>query len=214
MLRNLGCDYLSWNTTWKKPKFSYQSFESLLSSKTFEFNFIVNWCLWKPFFAGKLWLTYNDDSNRLDHHPLLHSWNSIGNRRLPWKSLGSRPLWWRFPKVSLFFINQLFYKTMIYVFAEYDNVFVTIIAEGALVPELKLQSNAWTQPMNIVQPMPSLLEISLFGVLTLVISLASTNDLMNTSIEMDYAPLRMSKSKEFVKFMFTFVHTIFLDFRM
>ena len=31
---------------------------------------------------------------------------------------------------------------MIYVFAEYDNVFVTIIAEGALVPELKLQSNA------------------------------------------------------------------------
>ena len=50
----------------------------------------------------------------------------------------------------------------------------------------------------------------LFGVLTLVISLASTNDLMNTSIEMDYAPLRMSKSKEFVKFMFTFVHTIFL----
>ena len=63
--------------------------------------------------------------------------------------------------------------------------------------------------MNIAQPMPSLLEISLFGAIG-SIGLASTNDLMNTSIEMDYAPLRMSKSKEFVKFMFTFVHTIFL----
>ena len=81
----------------------------------------------------------------------------------------------------------------------------------ALVPELKLLSDALNPPMRIVQPMPSLLEHSLLimdQVKFPLMSLASTNDLTSTSIKMDYAPSKMLKSKDSV-----FVYS-FLDFGM
>ena len=90
---------------------------------------------------------------------------------------------------------------MIYVFAAYVNVFMKMIAKGALVTELKLLSDAWNPPMRIVQLMPFLLEISLLimdQVKFTLMSLASTNNLMSTSIKMDYAPSKMPKSKDFV----------------
>ena len=100
---------------------------------------------------------------------------------------------------------------MIYVFAEYINVLGKMIAKLALVPELKMLSDALNPPMSIVQLMPSMLEISLLimekGKFTLM-SLASTNDLTSTSIKMDYAPSKMLKSKDSV-----FVYS-FLDFGM
>ena len=90
---------------------------------------------------------------------------------------------------------------MIYVIAEYVTVFGKMIAKGALVKESKLLSDALNPPMSIVQLMPSMLEISLLimekGKFTLM-SLASTNDLTSTSIKMDCAPFKMSKSKDFV----------------
>ena len=90
---------------------------------------------------------------------------------------------------------------MIYVFAEYVNVLGKMIANGALVQELKVLSDALTPPMIIVQPMPSLLELSLFlmdqGKFPLM-SLVSTKNLMSTSIKTDYAPSKMPKSKDFV----------------
>ena len=78
-----------------------------------------------------------------------------------------------------------------------------LIAEGALVPELKLLSDALNPPMSIAQLMPSLLDVTLLSMMVAPVmvlkypqmSLASTNDLMNTSIRMDYVPLRMPKSK-------------------
>ena len=76
-----------------------------------------------------------------------------------------------------------------------------MIANGALVQELKLLSDALTPPIIIVQPMPSLLELSLFlmdqGKFPLM-SLVSTKNLMSTSIKTDYAPSKMPKSKDFV----------------
>ena len=76
-----------------------------------------------------------------------------------------------------------------------------MIANGALVQELKVLSDALTPPMIIVQPMPSLLELSLFlmdqGKFPLM-SLVSTKNLMSTSIKTDYAPSKMPKSKDFV----------------
>ena len=79
------------------------------------------------------------------------------------------------------------------------------------MPDLKLLSDALNPPMRIVQLMPSLLENSLLimdqGKFPLT-SLASTNDLTSTSIKMDCAPSKMSKSKDFV-----FVYS-FLDFGM
>ena len=100
---------------------------------------------------------------------------------------------------------------MIYVFAEYVIVFGKMIAKGALVKESKLLSDALNPPMSIVQLMPSLLEVSLLsmiqGKFTSLMSLASTNNLRSTSIKMDCAPFKMSKSKDFV-----FVYVI--DFRM
>ena len=86
-----------------------------------------------------------------------------------------------------------------------------MIAKVALVPELKLLSDVSTPPMSIVQLMPSLLEVKLLimdhGKFTLM-SLASTNNLMSTSIKTDCAPFKMPKSKDFV-----FVYS-FLDFGM
>ena len=76
-----------------------------------------------------------------------------------------------------------------------------MIANGALVQELKVLSDALTPPMIIVQPRPSLLELSLFlmdrGKFPLM-SLVSTKNLMSTSIKTDYAPSKMPKSKDFV----------------
>ena len=72
--------------------------------------------------------------------------------------------------------------------------------KGALVPELKLLSDALNPTMRIAQVMPSLLELSLLtrdhSKFTLM-NLASTNDLTNTSIKMDCAPFKMPKSKGF-----------------
>ena len=99
---------------------------------------------------------------------------------------------------------------MIYVIAEYVTVFGKMIAKGALVKESKLLSDALNPPMSIVQLMPYLLEVSLLsmiqGKFTSLMSLASTNNLTSTSIKMDCAPFKMSKSKDFV-----FVYVI--DFR-
>ena len=86
-----------------------------------------------------------------------------------------------------------------------------MISKGALVPELKLLSDVSTPPMSIVQLMPSLLEVKHLimdhGKFTLM-SLASTNNLMSTSIKMDCAPSKMPKSNYIV-----LVYS-FLDFGM
>ena len=75
-----------------------------------------------------------------------------------------------------------------------------LIAVGALVPELKLLSDALNPPMSIAQLMPISLEKSLLSLdqwKFSLMSLASTNDLKNTSIKTDYARFKMPESKNF-----------------
>ena len=76
-----------------------------------------------------------------------------------------------------------------------------LITKRALVPYLKLHSDALNPPMSNVQLMAGLLQVLLLKldqVLCYPMSLASSNDLTNTLIRTDYVRCKISKSKCFL----------------
>ena len=79
-----------------------------------------------------------------------------------------------------------------------------LITKRVLVPYLKLHSDALNPPMSNVQLMANLLQVSLLKKerLCYPMSLASANDLTNTSIKTDYVLFKISKSKDFLVFVY------------
>ena len=78
-----------------------------------------------------------------------------------------------------------------------------LITKRVLVPYLKLHSDALNPPISNVQLLATLLQVLLLMVIQRLccscpMSLASANDLTNTSIKTDYVLFKISKSKDFL----------------